>query len=84
MARSIILFSRSGCAGCARLHRYLEAHGIAFEEVHGDTAEGRARMLTEGIFLQFFPALSVDGRLYEYASLISEDGNVLDLGSILA
>lgn len=81
--KDVILFSRTGCDGCERLKRYLEAHKVAFEEVKGDAAEGRTWMLTNDIFLEYFPALSVDGRLYEYASLIAEDGNVLDLGGIL-
>ncbi len=76
---SIILISRPGCSACSKLERYLLAHDIGFQKVDGSTAEGKTWMLTEGVFLSYFPALLVDGRLYEYAALFAEDGQVLDL-----
>jgi glutaredoxin len=82
--RKIILYSKSRCSSCANLKRYLGVRGIEYEEVSGDTAEGKTRMLTEGIFLAYFPALAVDGRLYQYADLFGESGEVLDLSEILS
>lgn len=79
----IILFARSGCAGCANLKRYLDSKGIIYEEIHGDTAEGATYMRINGIFLSYYPALCVGKRLYQYADLFDSHGDLLDLGGIL-
>lgn len=82
--KKIILYTKAGCAACANLMRYLDASGIRVEEVDGGSAAGKTMMLTDGIFLAYFPALAVDGRLYQYADLFGESGEVLDLSGIVA
>lgn len=81
--RKIYLFGQPGCGGCQRLKDELSRRGMTFVYVDARDPRNMTWMRTNGIFLAYYPALCVDGRLYEYADLIGESGEVLDLGGIL-
>lgn len=71
------VFSRPGCSACDQLKGFLRLHKIEYRDIDGSSAEGRTYMLTENIFLSYYPALRVDTRLYEYSHLFDEHGNLL-------
>lgn len=73
----VIVFSLPFCFACDQLKEYLESRRIAYKAINGQSAEGKAFMLTNGVFLAFFPGLCVDGRLYEYVHLFDEKGGIL-------
>jgi hypothetical protein len=75
--KKVIVFHKPHCFACDQLKEYLESRRIAYKAVNGQSADGRALMLTNGVFLSFFPGLCVDGRLYEYAHLFDEKGGIL-------
>ena len=81
----ITLYTRPGCTGCMALKAALERRGVEFRTVDGFTSTGMTEMLTSEppVCLSFYPALKVGDRLYEYASLIGEKGEVLPLDDIL-
>lgn len=84
---SIIMLSKDNCAACAKLERYLKAHGAAFEirEIREGNAQDLSDLRTDyGFFGKALPALVVGHRIYEYNDLFAADGHVLDLGGILA
>lgn len=81
--RRIIFFCKDKCSACANLKRYLDSKNIVYEEIHGDDAAGATYMRINGIFLSYYPALCVEKRLYQYADLFAEDGNLLDLSNLL-
>jgi hypothetical protein len=80
---NILLFIKSGCSACNKLKSYLDAQNVSYVTVSGDTASGQVFMRTNGVFLAYYPALCVNGRMYEYAALFSEKGELMDLGVIL-
>lgn len=83
MKSEIFLLSRPMCSDCAKLKRYLDAHKIAYEEKDCSKGPGLAWQRQEDYWPQWYPALVVDGRLYEHAALFAEDGQLLDLKEIL-
>jgi len=82
--KRIIVFSKPLCSACDQLKAYLELKNIEYESVNGETSQGRTFMLTHNIFLAYYPAFCVDGRLYEYSSIFDEHGQLLDLREMLA
>lgn len=84
MSKEIILFTKPMCGGCELLKHHIQSKGIAYREMDGMSAKGRAELLCAGYSSGYLPALLVNGRLYEYAALFSERGELLELGDILA
>jgi hypothetical protein len=82
--KKVILIGTNACEGCQRLKDELSRRKVEFLYKDAKDARDATWMRTNGIFLAFYPALCVGGKLYEYASLIGEDGAVLDLSEILA
>jgi hypothetical protein len=81
--KKIYLFGQPGCEGCQRLVAELSRRKVSFAYKNAKDARDATWMRTNGIFLAYYPALCVDGRLYEYADLFGESGEVLDFGGIL-
>ena len=81
----VIVFSRPGCEGCDRLKAFLQRQKVEHRDINGDSAEGRTYMRINGVFLAYYPAICVSGRLYEYPAIFDEHGELLadDLRKIL-
>ena len=75
--KKIYMIGRSGCGGCQRLKEELSRIGVAFDYKNGEDASDKAWMIVNGVFLACYPALCVDGKLYEYASLFDEKGDLM-------
>ena len=73
----VIVFSKPMCSACDMLKAFLELHKIEYKTINGATAEGQTTMRTNGVFPLYYPALCVDGRLYEYAAMFGERGELL-------
>jgi len=73
----VIIFSRSNCSACDQLKRYLKERGVEYTDIDGMSPAGRAKMLVNQVFVSYFPALCVDGKLYEYPHLFDEHGSLL-------
>lgn len=84
MTNEIIVFTKPLCGSCELLKHHLQSKGIAYKEMDGMSAEGRAELICAGYSCGYLPAMIVNGRLYEYASLFGEHGELLDLEEILA
>jgi len=73
----VVVFSRQSCAACDQLKRYLKERGVEYTDIDGMSPAGRAKMLVNQVFVSYFPALCVDGELYEYPYLFDETGSIL-------
>jgi len=75
--KTIYVFHKPLCGACGILQRFLTSRRIDYNAIDGTTAEGVTFMRTNGIFLSYYPAMCLDGRLYEYSDLFDEKGELL-------
>ena len=75
--KTIYLFHKPLCGACDLLKKFLTSRRIEYKAVNGEEAEGRTFMRVNGVFLSYYPAMCLDGRLYEYSDLFSEKGELL-------
>jgi len=77
MSNDIYLFHKPLCGACELLKKFLTSHRIDYKAIDGMSAEGATLMRVNGVFLSYYPAMCLDGRLYEYSDLFDEKGGLL-------
>lgn len=79
----ITVYTKPKCSGCEALKNHLKKRGIDFQELDGTSAVGLSALRCAGCFPMYYPVLQVGERIYEWASLFDEKGNLLDLTEVL-